>query len=89
MKVKIVFDLDDRDRRAIALSFKRKAPATRAEVAQFVTELVTTYKLVLLRELRRRELNPDPNQQKFPGMGEEEEARGNGATGQQGKRQET
>lgn len=73
MKVKIVFDLDDRDRLAIAIAFKKKTPATRAELAQFVTELVTARKLELLRELRRRELNPDPNQQKFPGMEEAEE----------------
>ncbi len=68
MKIRLTFDFDECDRRAVALAFKVKRPAKRTEVVQWVTGLLTASKAEWLQELRRRELNPDPNQQTLPGI---------------------
>ena len=71
MKIRLTFDLDDRDRQALALAFKTRRPATRTQVVQWLTKTVTASKMELLRDLHRHELNPDPHQQKLPGMDED------------------
>jgi len=68
MKVKIVFDLEERDRRAVAIDFKKKRPVTRIEVTQWIMGMVTRRQTELHQELCRREANPDPNQMKFAAM---------------------
>lgn len=70
MKVRLIFQLDDTQRRAVALHFGRRkgrsrkgpAPVTRAEFIQFVQDLITAEMGRLSRELALRLEYPDPDQ---------------------------
>lgn len=68
MKTHMTFSHDDAQRRAIALALGTKRPATRVQVAQFVTGTLRDALEPHLRELRCRDADPDPNQLKLAGM---------------------
>ena len=55
MKTHMTFSHSDAQRRAIALALGTKRPATRVQIAQFVTGAL-------------RDADPDPNQLKLAGM---------------------
>jgi len=52
MKIRLTFELDDTDRRAIAVARKHKRIASRTECVQFITQTVSEQGELLRRNLR-------------------------------------
>ena len=65
MRIKLTFDLDAEQRRAIARRRKHRRPVSRTEAVQFITETVATEVGGAVAELRQAEQEPDRRQLKL------------------------
>ena len=65
MRIRLTFDFDDDERRAIAAKLGCRRPATRTQIVQQVSGLIAGYKARTLAEFPGRPGAADPAQLKF------------------------
>lgn len=71
MKTMITAMLNDSDREALArVMYKRKRPASRADVIQWMATLMEKNLAAVREQFRKYKLNPDANQAEFPWLTE-------------------
>jgi len=70
MKVRMTFVWEHETLEAIGRMYhgNRKKRACRSQVIQYVAETIAARNKQLERDLRKFKVNPDPHQQKLPGM---------------------